>query len=210
MILRYATAIPFRPVIVANEETAKAVGGAIAVPALVQLVPSALYSQSCELKPVLVFCVAYETIRLTKPVILNLITIILPFAELEVPPNNAKQAGAVVTVLNPVVPPAFKAVPVNEVNSVAGSHALDPLVPSRYIVPAPTLALYTVGELGATAAAVPPEVVVWKSQPASNVWLDAVCTLTRNAPNIIIKYLQDLIPKVMFCAFENSSLVNEN
>lgn len=73
------------------------------------------------------------------------------------PPRIAKDAGDVVVVLNPVDAPALSAVPPNAFNS-AVTHELELLVPSRYSVPEPTLALYNLGVLGDAKTAVPGDV----------------------------------------------------
>ena len=60
---------------------------------------------------------------------LNAKTIFFPFAELDVPPSNAKQAGEVVVVEKPEA--AFTAVPAKEVSSVAADQVLEPDVPFK-------------------------------------------------------------------------------
>ena len=77
------------------------------------------------------------------------------------------------------MPVALRFVPVKAFRSVACAQSLEPLVPSRYMVPTPAFDLKSFGVFGEAAAAVPPFefVVVWKSQPATVVPLVAVTTV---------------------------------
>ena len=79
-------------------------------------------------------------------------------------PTTASEAAPDVTVEKPS--PAFTVVPLNAFSWSAAFQALDPFWPSRLSVPLPKLATSVVGVSGDATTAVPPVVVVWKSQPA--------------------------------------------
>ena len=80
------------------------------------------------------------------------------------PPTTARADGEVVTDERPFV--ALTEVPPKALSSEADAQLLDPSDPFKYKVPIPTLALNSVCVFGEASAAVPPEVVVWKSHPA--------------------------------------------
>ena len=80
------------------------------LPTANQLVPSVLYSHTCDVKPVPVRCVAYEMSRFCMPAMLNANTIDLPFARkppapFDAPPTTAKHAVPEVVVDSPDAQP---------------------------------------------------------------------------------------------------------
>ena len=83
---------------------------------------------------------------------------------LAVLPTTTSAAAPEVTVEKPS--PAFSTVPLNAFSWSVAFQTLDPFWPSRLSVPLPKLATSVVGVSGDAATAVPPVVVVWKSQPA--------------------------------------------
>jgi hypothetical protein len=114
------------------------------------LPPSALYSQSWVVKPVVVRCALRDMERSAFPAIEKAKTALFPLAAVPpAPPTTAKAAvpdvmversvpsEASVFTLEP--PKAFNSV---LVEAVAGTNQLeDPLLPSKYKVPAPKLAV---------------------------------------------------------------------
>jgi hypothetical protein len=100
----------------------------------------------------------------------------LPLPGVPVPPAcSASDEVGVVAGSSPFppvpVPVALRLLPVKAFSSVACAQLLEPLVPSRYMVPTPAFERKSLGVLGCAAAAVPALAlaVVWKSQPATMV-----------------------------------------